>query len=358
MLTETLESSPLNPSSVHAFGQRARTLITGARREIAELMGARPTEVFFHSGATEGLNLAIRSLGNKRIVSSKIEHAAVFETLRSLDVEVIYLPIGPSGAPEIVDLEKALEEGAEAIVLSAANSETGVLLDLEGAAALAGRFNVPFICDTTALVGKGPLIFYPGVTSMHFSAHKFHGPVGIGFSLFRMPPKPLVTGGGQEFGVRSGTLSAPLVIALAKALRLSLEFDRSKIESLRDLLERGILERVPFAKVNGVGPRLVNTTSIAFPDVEGDALFMALDLAGIAVSLGSACASGALEPSRVISEMGGEAMHSVRFSLSRLTTKAEIEKTIELTASLCRPRPEPILCARKAQKSGLNITEL
>ena len=234
------------------------------------------------------------------------------------------------------DLEQALEGGAEAIVLSAANSETGVLLDLEKAAALAERFNVPFICDTTALVGKGPLTFYPGISSMHFSAHKFHGPVGIGFSLFRKNPEPMLTGGGQELGVRSGTQSAALILAMAKALEIALSFDFEKMAALRDRLEEAILERVPTAQVNGLGPRLVNTTSIAFPDVEGDALFMALDLAGIAVSLGSACASGALEPSRVIGEMGGEAMHSVRFSLSRMTTPEEIEKAIEVVTSVCK----------------------
>jgi len=299
-------------------------------------MGARSSEVFFHSGATEGLNLAIRSLGSKRIVSTKIEHSAVFETVRLCAREVVYLPIDVRGAPLMSDLEKALEEGAEAIVLSAANSETGVLLDLERAANLAERFGVPFVCDTTALVGKGPLSFYPGISSMHFSAHKFHGPAGIGFSLFRKNPGPLLTGGGQELGVRSGTQSVALILALAKALELALAFNKENMAVLRDRLEQGILEWVDFAKVNGSGARLTNTTSIAFPKIEGDALFMALDLAGIAVSLGSACSSGALEPSRVISEMGGEAMHSVRFSLSRMTTPEEIERTIKVVASCCK----------------------
>lgn len=340
MLIETLESGPLNPSSIHTFGQKARALVSQARRQIAELMGAGSHEVFFHSGATEGLNLAIRELGHRRIISTKIEHSAVFETVRSVAREVIYLPVDAAGAPAMCNLEEALEEGAEAIVLSAANSETGVLLDLEGAAALAQRFNVPFICDTTALVGKGPLTFYRGISSAHFSAHKFHGPVGVGFSLFRKRPTPLITGGGQELGVRSGTQSVALILAMAKALERALSFDQEKMALLRDHLEEGILQRIPDARVNGRGLRLVNTTSIAFPQVEGDALFMALDLAGIAVSLGSACASGALEPSRVISEMGGEAMHSVRFSLSRMTTREEIHRTIEVVASICERNVE------------------
>lgn len=335
-LSEALESGPLNPSSIHAFGQKAKALVSSARRQVAALMGARPSEVIFHSGATEGLNLAIRELSGRRIVSTKIEHSAVFETVRACASEVIYLPVGADGAPAICDLEEALAGGGEAIVLSAANSETGVLLDLERAATSAERFKVPFICDTTALVGKGPLTFHRGISSMHFSAHKFHGPIGIGFSLFRKNPKPLLTGGGQEFGVRSGTQSPALILALAKALELALAFDREKIALLRDRLEGGILDRVPFAEINGGSERLVNTTSIAFADVEGDALFMALDLAGIAVSLGSACASGALEPSRVISEMGGAAMHSVRFSLSRMTTPEEIERVIDIVALYCK----------------------
>lgn len=335
-----LESGPLNPSSIHYWGQQARARVARVRRQIAELVGVRPTEIIFHSGATEGLNLCIRALiqegKKKRVLTTQIEHAAVFETLRALDlIEPIYLPVGLEGAPDLKEIEMRLKEGADAIVLSSANSETGVLLDIESVGRLAQHWAVPFICDTTALMGKKAVQMFPGISAMSFSAHKFHGPVGIGFSVVRhafvLPAQ--MTGGGQEEKRRSGTLSVALIEALGVAVQLAQSSNYRAIGVLRDRLEGALLQALPSLRVNGTGPRLCNTSNIVFPHMEGDALFMALDLAGLAVSLGSACASGSLEPSRVLLAMGlsrEEALGSVRFSLSRMTTADEIERAIAI----------------------------
>lgn len=346
MLLEALSSGPLNPAAIHGWGQKARAEVAAVRRQIAAFLEAHPAEVLFHSGATEGLNLAIRALKPKgsllRVISSEIEHSAVYETLKAIDdIDLIYLPVGMSGAPKIEDLKEALEKGAEAIVLSAANSETGALFDIEAAGSLALDFNVPFICDTTALMGKAPVKMLPGIASMHFSAHKFHGPVGIGFSLFSKayPINPQLTGGGQQENRRSGTLSVPLIRALGKAVELAQTADYSAMKKLRDRLEEGILKEIPDARCNGGERRLVNTSNIAFSHMEGDALFMALDLAGVAVSLGSACASGALEPSRVLQAMGAKALSSVRFSISRMTTAEEIDQVIGVCLEIAERLP-------------------
>jgi cysteine desulfurase len=337
-LLAQLEKGPLNSSSIHAFGQEAKAELARARRKIASACGAQTSEVLFHSGATEGLNAAIRSAfkPGDRVISTRIEHSAVYETLRSLKgVEVIYLSVGAEGRPSLIDLQAALERGAQGLVISAANSETGALFDIEQAGQLAERYGAVFICDATALMGKAKVAFYPGIDSMHFSAHKFHGPVSIGFSLQRQlsDPRPLMTGGGQEGGWRSGTQSVPLIAALALAVELAQQTEYAAIAALRDRLENALLE-LPGTALNGTNPRLCNTTNIAFSHIEGDALFMALDLAGVAVSLGSACGSGALEPSRALREMGCEALSSVRFSLSRMTRPEEIEQVIEICRSI------------------------
>ena len=341
VLLEALSSGPLNPSSIHSWGQRARAEIASVRRQLADNLHAHPSEVLFHSGATEGLNLAIRALQSKgprlRVISSEIEHSAVYETLRALDyIDVTYLPVGKSGAPAIEDLRAALEKGAEAIVLSAANSETGALFDIEAAGGLALAFGLPFICDTTALMGKAPVKMLPGISSMHFSPNNFHGPVGIGFSIFSRSYSinAQITGGGQQENRRSGTQSVALIKALGTAVDLAQSTDYEAIKELRDRLEKGILGAVPGSLCNGSGKRLVNTSNLAFPHMEGDALFMALDLAGVAVSLGSACASGALEPSRVLQVMNTEPFASVRFSLSRMTTAEEIDRAIKICAQI------------------------
>jgi len=373
-----LDKSPLNPSSIHTEGQEAKTLVAKARRQIADLIGVKSYEVIFTSGATEGLNLMIRGavfaqsnqhgkLQGKpciRVITTSIEHSAVYNTIKELtetgQCELVYLPVGVEGAPLLSDLQKALKEGADAqksqlLVLSAANSETGIKIDIEAFSELAQRFCIPFILDATALVGKEVVKIPKGVSGAAFSAHKFHGPQGIGFCVIRedLELQPQSTGGGQEYARRSGTENVAGIVALAKALEIAqgsqAAFER--VEKLRDFLEKSILTKCPFASVNGTelkegnkSCRLVNTSNIAFEGIEGDSLLLSLDLAGLSVSLGSACATGTLEPSRVLLNMGIDPVlsrSSVRFSLSRFTTKEEVKQAAAIvieTAHRLRPK--------------------
>ena len=371
VFVETLDKAPLNPSSIHTEGQEAKTLIAKARRQIAELIGVKSHEIIFTSGSTEGLNLMIRGMvfnqsskAPYQVITTSIEHSAVFNTLKGLEkakmCELIYLPVGLDGAPLLSDFEKALKKGLELqkpqlVVLSAANSETGVKIDIEAFSRVAGICNAAFILDGTALVGKEVVKIPEGISGAAFSAHKFHGPQGVGFCVIRegLDLYPQSTGGGQEYARRSGTENVAGIVALAKALEIAQKSTEAfeRMRQLRDFLEQKILEKCPFATVNGTEQdqnrresRLVNTSNIAFEGIEGDSLLLSLDLAGLSVSLGSACATGTLEVSRVLLNMGIDPVlsrSSVRFSLSRFTTKQEVEKAVDIvvtTAQRLRPK--------------------
>lgn len=366
---ETLNKGPLNPSSIHTEGQEAKTLIAKARRQIADLIGVKSHEVIFTSGSTEGLNLMIRGMvlnqsskAPYQVITTSIEHSAVYSTLKELELakhcELNYLPVGLKGAPLLSDLEKALKEGIEQdrpqlVVLSAANSETGIKIDIEGFSKLAAKCSAPFILDATALVGKEVVKIPKQISGAAFSAHKFHGPQGVGFCVIRedLDLSPQSTGGGQEYARRSGTENVAGIVALAKALEIAQKSTEAfeRMRGLRDFLEQKILEKCPFARVNGIEQnkaldRLVNTSNIAFKGVEGDSLILSLDLAGLSVSLGSACATGTLEVSRVLLNMGIDPVlsrSSLRFSLSRFTTQEEVEKAVDIvvtTAKRLKPK--------------------
>ncbi|MBS0628972.1 MAG: cysteine desulfurase [Verrucomicrobia bacterium] len=320
-----LEAGPSNPSSIHSFGRAAHQRLARAREQIAAYLGVRPNELVFTSSGTEALNLAI--LGMKlrsNVITSQIEHAAVYETVKRLGNPVVYLPVGPEGHVQVADIEEIATPDS-VIILSAVNSETGVKNPIEEIAQIAERLQIPFIVDGVAWLGKELFQIPRGVSAMAFSGHKIHGPKGIGLLFIRKGCKlePLLTGGGQEGLRRAGTENLPGIIGLAKAIELlELELPEAilRMERLRNQLEAG-------HRVNGTGPRVCNTSSITFPGVDGEALLIQLDLQGVAASMGSACASGSLEPSRVLLSMGlsrSEALSTLRFSLSRLTTEAEI----------------------------------
>ncbi len=332
---------PANPSSVHWYGREARNRLTKARRTIADVLGVLPSEIVFTSGGTEALCMVLRGLGKGHILSSNLEHPAVFETLMERG-HTTFLEPGPYGAPTPELVEGAIRSDTRLIALMAANNETGVKSDIEGIAAVAEAAQIPLLVDGVALIGKEPLTIPPGVSAMAFSGHKFHASKGVGFLVLRphLRPTPLLTGGGQEGGRRPGTENLTGIVGMAKAVELlgeALPAAMVHMERLRDRLERGILERFPGATINGEGPRVCNTTNIAFGDLEAEGLMMNLDLAGVATSHGSACTSGSLEPSRILQNMGyskQRAAASLRFSVSRMNTEEEIDRTLAILASV------------------------
>lgn len=335
MLSE-LSGPPANPSSAHLFGQRARGLLTGARDKIASCLKIPPEEILFTSGGTEGLNLLLRGVfTGGHWITTAIEHSAVYETIRFLELrqglEVTYLPTGRFGAPLLADIESAMRPHTRALVFSAANNETGVKIDLEAIADLAFRKGIPLLLDAVALFGKEPLPLYPGIAAFVLSGHKFHAPKGTGL-LFKRSSLPFLsplTGGPQEYQKRPGTENLAGILGLAKAIEI-LSREQPQIthhlQALTHQLEEGL--KVP---INGLGPRVPGLSNLSFPHADGETLLLQLDLAGIAASHGSACSSGALEPSRVLLNMGlsrREARSSLRFSLSRFNTRSEIDQLI------------------------------
>lgn len=337
-ITDELLMGPSNPSSIHWFGQQAKNRLIGARSTVAKFFQVDPDEVIFTSGGTESINIFLRSLPKgSHVITSTIEHAAVLETLKALDLEVSYLPVSAYGSVDPKTLENALREDTKAVILSAANSETGVMLDIDAITAILNRKNIPLMLDAVGIIGKEPFHFSKAVTAAAISGHKFHGPKGSGVLLLRKRYKlqTIMTGGGQEHNQRSGTENLAAIVGLAKAIEI-LSNEQSaitqKLKTLRDYLERRLLEEFQGAAINGEGPRISNTSNLFFPEIDGETLLMQLDLSGIAVSHGSACSAGSIEPSRVLINMGysrQRAKSSIRISLSRMNTKEEIDLFIE-----------------------------
>lgn len=335
---------PGNPSSVHYFGKRAKANLTHARRTIADFFHAKPEELVFTSGGTESINFLLKGFFGSRpkghLVTTAIEHASVYRSVQALEnagLDVTYVPVDLSGAPLPEKIEEALRPTTSAIILSAANSETGVKLDIAQIARIAESREIPLILDAVALIGKEDLPLPPGVSAIAFSGHKFHAPKGIGCAIVRPSFKcsPLLLGGGQEFQRRGGTENLAGILGLAEAIEILREtqadITRHLIE-LRDHLEHSLMHHLSDISINGIGPRIANTSNLAIEGVDGETLLMHLDMAGIAVSHGSACASGALEPSRVLLNMGVDkkrARSSLRFSMSRMNLREEIDSSLE-----------------------------
>lgn len=336
-----LGGPPANPSSVHSFGREAKARLSDARRTLASFFEAKPDEILFTSGGTEAINLLLRGLGPKgHLVTTAIEHSAVYKTIQSLEsqgLQATFVPAYLWGAPLPEEIERALRPDTRALVLSLSNGETGVKIDLDAIGAIAEKRNIPLLLDGVAYIGKEILSLPKSVSAVALSGHKIHGPKGIGALFLRSSLKlaPLLTGGGQEFQKRAGTENLSGILGLAEAIRLFQEDQDGIVQTLRGLrnhLENEILRTIPDVAVNGQGPRVSNVSNLAFLGVDGETLLMHLDLAGIAVSHGSACASGSLEPSRVLTQMGIDkktARSSVRFSVSRMNTREEIDAAVE-----------------------------
>jgi len=348
-MLQELGPLPANPSSTHHFGREARTRLVKARQTIADFLQVKPTEIVFTSGGTEAINMLLRGLfpcsNPGHIITSDVEHSAVLNTLRHLKkqgCQVSFLPAGLWGAVQPEDIEKALQKDTRLIILGAANNETGVKHDIAAIAEIASRAKIPFILDAVALFGKELFRIPKGVMAMAVSGHKFHAPKGSGFAYIRSDLKlePLLTGGDQEWSRRAGTENLPGIIGLSKAIELLpqvLPQASEQMRRLRDKLETELIQKLGSVLINGAGPRSVNTSNLSFINASGEDLLMALDMAGIAVSHGSACSSGALEPSRVLTNMGlpkQVARSSIRFSLSRQTTAEEIDICIKTVCEI------------------------
>ena len=338
-----------NPSSIHGFGQRARTAVEQAREQVAALIGARPREIVFTSGGTESDNFALRGVlgscagSRNELVTSAIEHPAVLGTCDALSQKGMVVKRIPADDQARVDpaaVGIAVSAKTALVSIMHANNETGTIQDITRIAALAREKGAWVHSDAVQTVGKVPVdVEQLGVDLLSFTAHKLHGPKGVGLLYERqgMEMQSLLFGGHQERSRRAGTENVAAIVGFGCAAELAgqhLENMRVGVAALRDRLESGILTQIPDVKVNGSREsRLPNISNLRFQGLEGEALTIALDLEGVAVSTGSACSSGSLEPSHVLLAMGQsreEVQSSIRFSLSRMNTQVEIDYVLQV----------------------------
>ena len=370
-----------NPSSIHQQGQRARAAIDHARDQLAALLHCRASELIFTSGGTESDNLALFGTlsPGRHLITTTTEHHAVLHAAQALErqgIEVTYLPCTPAGLIEPEALRAALRPNTHLVSILFANNETGVVQPIAELARIARTHGALFHTDAVQAAGKLPLDLageHQEVDLLSLSGHKLYAPQGVGALFLRRktPLSPMFHGGPHERQRRAGTENVPAIVALGQAaasarewldaaetpvaLNLASEMwvanSPKALTRLRDHLEATLLATIPDTGVNGhPAPRTPNTTNIYFDNLEAESLLIALDLAGISVSAGSACQSGATEPSHVLVAMGlspERARASIRISLSRFTTAAEIDRTLEvLSAAVARlralsPRPSP-----------------
>lgn len=330
-----------NPSSLHWFGQQARAALDGARAEVAALVGGQPAEVVFTSGGTEADNAALHGVataareGRRQVLYSAIEHHAVTNAARALarsGVPVEAVRARADGQVDLEDLEARLGEATVLVALMAANNETGVLQPVAEAVRLAHARGALVLCDAVQAAGKTALdVAALGVDLLALSAHKLGGPKGVGALWVRRGTRleAWVRGGSQERSRRAGTENVAGIVGMGRAAVLArsrLGTEPLRLAALRDDLERRLL-LLPGAAVNGTAPRIPNTLNVSFAGVEAESLLLALDLAGVAVSTGAACAAGTVEPSHVLRAMGlppERVQSSVRFSLGHGNTAEEV----------------------------------
>jgi cysteine desulfurase len=338
-----------NASSVHHFGQQAKSVLDEARSAVAALVNAEPSEIVFTAGGTEADNFAIRgvaealeSAGRRHLVASAIEHEAVLNTLKALarrGWRTTLIPVDQSGVAAIDRIRDVITGDTAVVSVMHANNEIGTLQPIVEIAAVAHERGAVMHTDAVQALGKVPVdVRALGVDLLSLSAHKFNGPKGAGALYVRRGTRmqPILTGGKHERNRRAGTENTAAIAGMGVAARLAgvkIGPEATRIAALRDRLESGILASVSGTAVNGGGsPRVPNTTNISFDRIEAESLLIALDLEGIAVSTGSACSSGTLEPSHVLRAMGFPAhrtQNSLRFSLGMFSTEAEVDRVVE-----------------------------
>jgi len=337
-----------NPSSVHHFGQRAKAAIDEARTDVANLIRAEPSEVLFTSGGTEADNIAIRgaaealeTTGKRHLIATAIEHEAVLNTLKALAKRgwrTTLLPVDRSGIVSPAAVGDALTGDTALVSVMHANNEIGTIQPIAELARIVHQGGALFHTDAVQSAGKIPVsVKGLGIDMLSMSAHKFYGPKGVGALWIRRGLRvlPLLTGGRQERSRRAGTENVAGIAGMGVAARAAaskMAEEGQRLAALRDRLEAGVLRTVSGTAVNGsIEARVPNTTNISFDRIEAESLLIALDLEGIAVSTGSACSSGTLEPSHVLKAMGFNAhrtQNSIRFSLGAANTEAEIDHVI------------------------------
>jgi cysteine desulfurase len=347
-MTGALREEFGNPSSVHHFGQQAKAAIDEARTDVATLLGAEPSEVLFTSGGTESDNIAIRgaaealeATGRRHLIASSIEHEAVLNTLKAMAKRgwrTTLLPVDQTGIAAPDALRAALADDTALVSVMHANNEIGTIQPIAELARIAHDRGALFHTDAVQSAAKLPIsVRSLGVDMLSISAHKFYGPKGVGALWIRRGLRvlPLLTGGRQERSRRAGTENVAGIVGMGVAAQIArgkMADESTRLSALRDRLEAEILAAVPGTAVNGARePRVPNTTNVSFDRVEAESLLIALDLEGIAVSTGSACSSGTLEPSHVLKAMGfnaHRAQNSIRFSLGASSTDAEIDRVI------------------------------
>ncbi len=335
-----------NASSIHHHGQETRAAVEDARESVAQLLGCTDAEIVFTSGGTESDNLAVAGwvAAGDHVITSSVEHHAVLHACKHLETigcEVTILPVDGRGLIDPGDVRRALRPNTKLVSVMMANNETGVLQPVEEIGKIASEAKVLFHTDAVQAAAKVAIdVRQIGCDALSISGHKIHAPQGVGALYVKKGTRiqPLFHGGRHERSRRAGTENVPGIVALGKAAEIAKQAldrgDDKKMATMRDRLERGILARVDEARVNGEGAqRVPNTTNIRFDHIEGESLVIALDLKGLAVSTGAACSSGAIEPSHVLIAMGllpDQARSSIRFSLGKQTTDAEIDLALAL----------------------------
>jgi cysteine desulfurase len=361
-----------NASSVHHFGQQAKAALDAARSSIASLIHADPSEIVFTSGGTEADNLAIRGAaealeptGRRHLIASAIEHEAVLNTLKALarrGWRTSLLPVDQSGVVSPDRLRELLTDDTALVSVMHANNEIGTIQPIAQLAAIAHERGALMHTDAVQSTGKIAVdVRAVGVDLLALSAHKFNGPKGAGALWIKRGTRmqPTVTGGKHERNRRAGTENVPAIAGMGVAGRLAaakMPAEAVRVAALRDRLEEGILAAVPGTSVNGArGARVPNTTNISFDRVEAESLLIALDLEGVAVSTGSACSSGTLEPSHVLRAMGFPAhrtQNSLRFSLGMFSSAEEVDRVVALLPTIVQK-----LRGLSRRDSGLGIRD-
>ena len=345
-----LTTAYANPSSAYGLAAQARGAVELARERVAALVGCEAREIVFTSGGTESNNAALHSAlplvpERRHVLTTAVEHSATYrycEHLSQRGTRVTFVPVDAAGNLDLARLENAIESDTAVISVMWANNETGVLFPIEQIAALGRKHRVPFHTDAVQAAGKVPIrLRDAGVQFASFSAHKLHGPKGVGALYInrRAAFRPLMIGGGQEHGRRSGTENVAAIVGFGKAAELAATTVgdvQMRVGGMRDRFETALLRNVPDCVVNGNrDARLPNTSSLSFLGVESDAVLMLLDQHGICCSAGSACHTGSLQPSHVLSAMKlseDRIRGSLRFSFSRLNTDPEVDRAAGMVA--------------------------
>lgn len=336
-----------NPSSVHTFGGQVRKHVEHARERVAALIGADPSEIVFTSCGSESNNMAVRGKveavgGHPHIVTTRVEHPAVLAPCRYLEglgFPLTELGVDASGQIDLDQLRDAITRDTAIVSIMWANNETGVVFPIEEIVEIVKDAGCAFHTDAVQAVGKLPVdVNTLPIDMLSLSGHKLHTPKGVGALFVRKGTRvnPLILGGHQEGGKRAGTENVPYIVGLGRACDLaaeSMDNEMARVAAMRDRLEAGIIEKCPDVRVNGDRDhRLPNTSNVSFEYIEGEAILLSLDEVGICASSGSACTSGSLEPSHVMRAMGvpfTAAHGSIRFSLSRYNTDADIDHVLD-----------------------------